>query len=72
MLGPVTQQAINQILQEVKKEETQEKIKTSVLDPILGYLQARVFTYLQFMGILMAVIIILLVTIIYLVWRKRT
>lgn len=72
MIGPVTQQVIDQILSEVKREETQEKIKKSLLDPILKYLQAKIFPYLQFLGLLMAVMIILLVTILYLVWKKRT
>lgn len=71
MIGPMTQEIINQIIMEIKKEETQEKIRTSLLDPVLGYLQAKVFTYLQFLGLLMAIMIILLVSIFYyLIFKK--
>lgn len=71
MIGPMTQELIDQFLAEVTKDETQDKIKKSLLDPVLRYLSGRVFTYLQFLGLLMAIMIILLVTILYLILRKR-
>lgn len=71
MLGPVTKELFDTIASEFKKEETQEKIKTAFLDPVLGYLQAKVFTYLQFLGLLMAIMIILLIVILVMIWKKK-
>ena len=57
-------------LEQRKKKETQEKIQTTFLDPVLDYLKAKVFAYLQFLGLLMAIMIILLMRILYLIWHK--
>lgn len=73
MLGPITQELIDQVISEIKKEETQIKLRTSLFDPLINYLQSKVYTYLQFLGFLMGFIIFLLLIILYMVWnRQRT
>lgn len=71
MLGPITQELIDQVITEVRKEENQQKLKNGVIDPLISYLHSRVYTYLQFLGALMGIMILLLILILYLVWRKR-
>jgi len=72
MLGPLTEQFIDQLIGEVKKEENQDKIKNGVVDPLIKYLHSKVYTYLQFLGILMGIMILLLILILYIVWKRRT
>lgn len=69
MLGPITKELIDQVIEEIKKEETQFKIRSTLFDPLITYLQSKVYTYLQFLGFLMGFIIIILLIILYAVIR---
>jgi len=71
VLGPITQELIDQVIAEIKKEETQIKIRTSLVDPLIKYLHSKVYTYLQFLGLLMGIMIFLLFIILYMVWNRR-
>lgn len=71
MIGPITQELIDQIITEIKKDETQEKIRTGVVDPLIRYLHSKVFTYLQFLGLLMGIMIFLLLLILYMIWKRK-
>ena len=64
MLGPVTQGLFDQLLCELNKENNQDRIKMALVDPLVAYIHAKIYTYLQFLGILMGLIIILLVIIV--------
>lgn len=70
MLGPITQELLDQLVSEFKKEETQHKVKSNFVDPLIAYLHSKVYTYLQFLGVLMGLIILLLLIILYKVWKK--
>lgn len=70
-MGPLTNELFTQISNEFKKPETQEQIQTILFDPLIGYIYSRVVIYLQFLGLLMALMIILLVTILYLIIRQK-
>lgn len=72
VLGPVTQDLIDQVLSEIKKEENQNKIKDSLVDPLIGYLHSKVFTYLQFLGLLMGLMILLLIVLVCLSIKQRS
>jgi hypothetical protein len=72
MLGPMTEQLIDQLLTEIKKDETQEKIKCGVVDPLIQYLHSKVYNYLQFLGVLMGLMILLLLLILYYVWSRNS
>lgn len=71
MLGPVTDELLEQISQELQKEEVQDKIRISVIDPLIKYLQSKLYTYLQFLAILIGIIIFLLVVILFLIWKRN-
>lgn len=71
MLGPITEQFIDQLIGEVKKEPNQQKIKDGLVDPLIKYLHSKVYNYLQFLGILMGIMILLLILILYIVWQRR-
>ncbi len=71
MLGTLTTDLINQVTAELKKEENQSKLRESLLDPIMEYLHSKVYTYLQFLGFLIGLIILLLIINVYLVLKYR-
>jgi uncharacterized protein involved in cysteine biosynthesis len=68
----MTEQLIDQLLTEIKKDETQEKIKCGVVDPLIQYLHSKVYNYLQFLGVLMGLMILLLLLILYYVWSRNS
>jgi hypothetical protein len=70
VLGPITQGFIDQCIVEFKKEENQNKIKASIVDPLTDYFQAKIFRYVQFLGLIMGIMILLLVTILFLFVRS--
>lgn len=72
MLGPMTEQLIEQLINEIKKDETQEKIRGGVVDPLIQYLHSKVYNYLQFLGLLMGLMILLLLLILYNVWTRNS
>ena len=71
MLGPMTNKLLDHIVAEVKKEEVQNKIKAGVFDPLFSYIQARIYTYLQYLGLLIGLIILLLLVIIVLLLKYK-
>lgn len=71
LLGPVTDEIFTQVSEEFQKPEIQEKIQNILFDPLIGFIYSRVVRYLQFLGLLMALMIILLVTILYLVIKQK-
>jgi hypothetical protein len=71
MLGPVTQEFLDKLVDEFNSDEVQHKIKGSVLEPLFTYIHSKIYTYLQFIGLLMGLIILLLVIIICLQLKFR-
>lgn len=71
MLGPITEELFSKISEEIKKEENQDKIKECLLEPLIKYLQSKVYTYLQFLGLLIGIIILLLILNIWLVLKMK-
>ena len=70
VLGPATQEILDQIVGEINKPENQDKIKNGMVDPLINYLHSKVFVYLQFLGGLMGLIILLLVMLICIQYKK--
>lgn len=70
VLGPMTNELFNQFIEEIKKEEFQEKIHTFLVDPVIEYMRCKLFSYLQFLGILISIIILLLLIILIILIRK--
>lgn len=70
VLGPLTNEIFENILNELKKDEIKNKINICLLDPILEYMKSRLFPYLQFLGILIGFIIVLLLVILIVILRK--
>jgi len=69
MLGPITQDLLDQVVTEFRKEETQRKLIDGLIDPLIKYLHSKVYNYLQFLALLMGLIILLLLLILYKVWK---
>jgi len=68
----MTNELFSQISEEFQRPETKQKIQNTLFDPLLSYIHSKVVIYLQFLGLLMALMIILLVTILYIVARPKT
>lgn len=60
-VGPVTDAVINNIIKELKKKETKEKIMKNIIDPLLYDLSSRYYPYLLTIIITLLLIVILLV-----------
>jgi hypothetical protein len=61
MLGPITKELFDQVMNQVKHPETQAKMEEHLIDPMIAYLHSKVRPYLQFLGLLMGIIIFLLI-----------
>lgn len=66
IISQASQQIIDKVVNEVKKEENQDKIKYNVIDPCVDYIVNRLYPYMVITGIifiltfLMALIILLI------------
>lgn len=67
IIGQASQQIIDKIVNEVKKEENQDKIKYNVIDPCVNYIVNRLYPYIVITSVifiltfLMALIILLII-----------
>lgn len=62
-VGPVTDALINNIIKEIKKKETKEKIMKNIIDPLLYDLSSRYYPYFMMIIVTLLLIVILLVSI---------
>ena len=71
LFGPITNSVLDQIIKEVKKTKTKEKIMTSIIDPLLADLTTRYYPYFISMTIILILIILLLAIILILLVLAR-
>lgn len=65
-VGPLTDAVINNIVKEIKKKETREKIMKNIVDPLLCDLSSRYYPYFLTVIITLLLIVILLVALLIL------
>ncbi len=69
-IGPLTNTIIEGISNEITKNDTQDKIYKSILNPVLCKINRRYMPYFIFFILLLLVIIILLTVIIVVLCKK--
>lgn len=62
-IGPITDQIIQACVNEVKKEETKNKILNDILTPIINGVVCKYKVFLILLSLVLLIIIMLLVTI---------
>lgn len=71
VFGPVTQELLDTLIAEFNTEENKAKLKNVVLEPVFSYIHSKVYTYLQFIGLLIGLIILLLLIIIFILLKDK-
>jgi hypothetical protein len=62
-IGPITNSIIDNVVQELNKKETKEKIMLEIIDPLIKDMSSRYYPYFMIIIIIMLIVIILLVAI---------
>lgn len=62
-IGPITNDLIDKITNEVKKKKTKEKIMRNIIDPLLCDIAKRYYPYLIMITSVLVIIILLLIVI---------
>lgn len=68
-IGPITQNIINCISRELKKESTKEKISTKIIDPIVSEIHSKLMLYYYGAILFVVTVFILIVLITWKVFR---
>lgn len=67
----VTQEAIETIITEAKKQENIDNVKTYVMDPLIEYMFQKLYPYIVVTSVLFIVIFILTIAIAYMVLVQK-
>lgn len=70
MLGPFTQELIEKLVFEFKREKNQEQIKTYIVDPIICYVLDRLYPYIFFTAIVFILLLLIMLSTLFLIIRK--
>lgn len=71
MIGKITDEIINALIMEFRKEENQEKIKGQVIDPMVCYILDKCYPYLIISSIIFILTFLLAVMILVMILYKN-
>ena len=69
MLEKVTNEIINKILIEIKKEENLSKLQMNIIDPLIHYTFSQLYPYILGTSIIFILIFILTLVILFLIMK---
>jgi hypothetical protein len=69
MLEKVTNEIINKILLEIKKEENISKLQINVIDPLIHYTFSQLYPYILGTSIIFILIFVLTLVILFLIMK---
>ena len=69
MLEKVTNEIINKILLEIKKEENLSKLQMNIIDPLIHYTFSQLYPYILGTSIIFILIFILTLVILFLIMK---
>ena len=70
-IGPMTNSLINEIISEINKKETKDKIIRKCIDPLLCNITSRYYNYFIMIIVVMLLIILLLISILIMIIYKK-
>ena len=71
MIGKFTNSLIEGFINELKKEENQEKFKESVLDPLIYHTLDKLYPYIFLTAIIFVLILLITIMILFLIIRHQ-
>lgn len=70
MLGKFTNELIQKIIFEFKKEENQEQLKAHIIDPIICYILDRLYPYIFITSAIFILLLLIVLSILFLIIKK--
>lgn len=70
MIGNLTNELFIQFLEFYNKEENQQKLKNSIIDPILKYISKKAYPYFLLLIVLLIIMNISLIIIFFKIYKK--
>lgn len=70
MFGKLTNEILEHLIFEFKKEDNQEQLKTHVIDPIICYILDRMYPYIFVTCSVFILILLIALSILFLLLRK--
>ena len=66
-VGPITSEILDACISEIRKEESQQKINSTIIDPLVDHIMGRIQPYILVTSCTFVIIILLSIVIIYLI-----
>lgn len=70
-IGQMTDAIINQIILELNKKETKEKINANILHPMIDKINKKIYPYFLTFSVLIILILIFIIIILYILVKKK-
>ncbi len=71
MIGKLTNDIIHIVLEECKKEDNKEQIKTYIIDPLICYILDRIYPYIFITATIFILILLLVVASLFFIIKKN-
>ncbi len=71
MLGKFTNDLIQKLIFEFKKDENQEQLKTHIIDPIICYILDRLYPYIFISAAIFIILLLIVLSILFLIIKQN-
>ncbi len=71
MIGKITNELIQKIICEFKKENNQEQIKTQIIEPIICYIMDKMYPYIFITTAVFIILLLIALSILFLIIREK-
>ena len=71
MIGKFTDELVQKIIFELKKEETQEQFRTHLLDPAICYVMDRLYPYIFITSAIFILLLLVAISILFLIIKTN-
>jgi len=72
MFGKITNEIINKLIIEFKKQENQELLMTNIIDPTIYHILNRLYPYIFFTSAIFILILLIAIIILFLIIRDKS
>lgn len=71
MIGKFTDEIIQKIIYEFKKDKNQEQLKTHIIDPIICYILDRLYPYIFITSTIFILLLLIVLSILFLIIKSN-